>query len=204
METGVYGIKKININLKPFISIWFKPGKTIGEIVQKDSSYMVNFITSALVVLPAIRVSLSDYVNFLGFISSLFLNIIFGAISVLIGLYLWGLLLTFIGEKIGGKGIYKDVVAVIVWSIVPLLFMELFYIMYMMIIIVFPGAARGYTFIHRSITGLMVLWSGFIGVEGLREVHKITLGKSFQCLLISFLIVAAFLLLFAYFVGLIR
>ena len=81
---------------------------------------------------------MSDYVNFLGFISSLFLNIIFGAISVLIGLYLWGLLLTFIGEKIGGKGIYKDVVAVIVWSIVPLLFMELFYIMHMIIIIVFP------------------------------------------------------------------
>jgi|GEM_PF-5903931 len=183
-------------NLSPLISIWFKPRRTIAEIVQRNSSYMVNFLTSTLVVLPAIRVSLSDFSNFFNFISSFSLNIIFGAISILIGLYLWGLLLTFVGQKIGGEGIYEDVVAVIVWSILPLLFLELFYIVATIAIRLFPGiAGKGYIFVYRGITSLMILWSLFIGVNGLSEVHKISLGKSFWCLFASFAIVAAFLYL---------
>lgn len=210
LEAGVYGIeknrvKKDRISLKPFISIWLKPRETIGEIVQRDSSYMVNFITSALVVLPAIRVSLSDFTSFSGFISSLSLNIVFGAISISTGLYLWGLLLTFVGQKIDGKGVYRNVIAVIVWSTVPLLCLELFSIMAITIIRIFPGVAgKGYIIVYRSITGLMILWSLFIGTEGLSEVHKIPLGKSFRCLFISFLIVAAFLFLLGYMLGLIR
>ncbi|NLY88952.1 MAG: YIP1 family protein [Firmicutes bacterium] len=192
-------------NLNPFISIWLKPRNTIAGIVQRDSSYMVNFITNMLVVLPAIRVSISDFTDFPNFILELSLNIIFGAISILIGLYLWGCLITFVGQKIGGKGIYKDVAAVVVWSIVPLLFLELFHIMAMIVIRTIPGIVnKGSILVYRSITGLMILWSLVIGVNGLSEVHKIPLGKSFWCLLISFLIAVAFLFSLGYMIGLIR
>ncbi len=166
---------------------------------------MVNFIPITLVALSAIKKCLSEYNNFSGFFLSLVLYVIIGLIGVLIGVYLWSGLLTFIGRKIGGRGTYENVIAVVVWSKVPLLFLELFYIMAMILVTIFPGiVSKGYVLVYWSITGLIILWGLIIEMKGLSEVHKFPLGESFRCLFISFVIMAVVLFLLGVMFGIIR
>lgn len=154
---------------------------------------MVNFIPITLVALSAIKKCLSEYNNFSGFsiisfIRYYWLNRSFNrclSVERLTNLY-WA--------KNRWKGTYENVIAVVVWSKVPLLFLELFYIMAMILVTIFPGiVSKGYVLVYWSITGLIILWGLIIEMKGLSEVHKFPLGESFRCLFISFVIMAVVL-----------
>lgn len=171
-------------HLNPWLSIWFRPRKTINEVIQRDPNYRIGML-SALYGFPVI----------LNFFKALALNQKFEGILMLILAIvispIWGYIsfsisswfLFFTGKWIDGKSDYSKIRAALAWSSLPYSFV--FSItMFILFFVNFDGhALMNILLVLRTVT---LVWVIVLTVSALSEVQKFSVIKSVFNLILGF------------------
>jgi hypothetical protein len=128
-EDGCVSNILIEEYLNPWISIWIKPRKTIRYIVSRDPEHYFFPLAIAYGIVTSLnRASSKNMGDHLGMWEIFLICLIAGAIGGIISVYISGVLIHWIGEKLGGKGSQEEIRAALVWGNLPLIFSSIFWI----------------------------------------------------------------------------
>jgi hypothetical protein len=122
-EVRAYKTSGIDLSVEnPFVTIWLRPRATIRGILDRNPSYLVTSLAMAGGVLQALdRATQRNAGNTLSLATILILALALGPIGGLIGVYLGGAVLGWVGRSLGGRGESEEVRAALAWSQVPAL-----------------------------------------------------------------------------------
>ncbi len=183
----------------PWFSIWVKPRRTIRLIVDHNPSqsvYLLSILAGIYRFLnQAAKRTLGDSMSLLEILG---LAILFGFVFGLLYLFVGGELLRWVGKILGGKASAIQVRTAIAWSSVPEVVLL---ILFCPLIILF---GRDYfssstdwitpivflSILSIGLLGLVLLiWSAFLLVNCLAEVHEFSFWKGLMTTAIGVLIV---------------
>ena len=108
-------------HLNPWFSMWTKPRATIQEIVDRDPEHLVLALAavagfSGFLDRAAMRSMGDDF----QWPTLVLIGAIVGPISGIVGLYLFGWLLRWTGDWIGGRASSREIRTAMAWSSVPI------------------------------------------------------------------------------------
>ncbi|MFC6441423.1 YIP1 family protein [Bowmanella sp. JS7-9] len=117
------------VTLNPWFSMWTRPRATIQQIVTSDPFHLVLLLSAVSGFLHALdRASMRDMGDKYDITTIIAIAAISGPIGGIIGLYLGGALLRWVGNWMGGTGSSETIRAAIAWSSVPVIWAGLLWI----------------------------------------------------------------------------
>ena len=193
-------------HLNPWFSIWMQPRDTIQQIVDEDPKHMVLL----LAILPAlIKVFITFKINMLhggrpSFLP-LFVSIVAGLITSIIGLYIYGALTRWTGTWFDGEASAVNIRAAIAWSMVPTIFSLSLLLLGIALfgeITLTGDQTAGRTdntlplvqIIFLVLRVATAIWSFVIYLKMLSQVQGFSIWKALGNALVSGLILVAFIL----------
>lgn len=201
----------VGSNLKPWLSIWVKPRKTIRYVIQ-NSSFKMLFI---LAILSGIATFLnfaynSDLSDRLSVTAGevLLYSFILGPILGMLFWYLLSAIYKGIGKLFGGEAMFKELQYAVAWSNVPLIFSLLLWIPQISVLGEWTFSAEVPWLSMPSLIMIIIIsvielilsiWYFVVIVKAVAEVHQFSAWKGLAVVLISTLIVFLFLFLFIFF-----
>lgn len=114
----LYGGTTPTERFEPWLTIWYRPRATMRSILNTSPGYWV-------IEIPAIMGFLSAF-SHLNSIFGFIFAAIKGVVFYIVGLYIWGAILTWTGRWLGGKAPAKYVRSAIAWGYVPFIGLVLF------------------------------------------------------------------------------
>lgn len=113
---------KMTQTINPLVGMITQPRTTVREVLDTDPGYQVN----TLAIVGGIAAQVLTYLTTpSGFGGSLILQAALGAASGLIGVYVGGAVLGWVGRLLGGRGTTREVRAALAWAQVPVLWATL-------------------------------------------------------------------------------
>jgi len=199
----------------PWTSIWFKPRKTIQQIVDTNPEQMVLMLAGLSGISQVLsRASMRNAGDTVGLSTILSLAIILGPIGGIISLYISSALLKWTGKWIGGRATVVKIRAANAWASLPSVVALIFW---------FPQLAVFGREIFMSSTptldatpalafvllicgvSFMILgvWQIIIGLNCLAQVQEFSVWKALGNIILAFLVIFVPLLLLIIPLGLI-
>lgn len=188
---------------KPWLSIWIRPRGTIRAIVDSDPERYVMILAGLYGISQALdNASRRNLGESLPLIVVLIVAIFLGPIGGLISLYIGAAILRWTGSWLNGTATSKEVRAAIAWSYVPAVVGLFLWIPLLvlygieMFTSVTPRMDAGpwFAFLIGLLTLFLGIWTLFLLVKTLAEVHRFSAWRAIVAAAIPFL--AVFLLIF--------
>lgn len=192
----VESVESVQDSLSPFISIWFRPRGTIRRIVDTEPEKHVLLLAVISGIIRGLdNASDRGMGNDFSLPFLLALSVIFGGLGGIITLYVGGALFRWSGSWFGGTADSREVRAALAWSNVPgILVLGL----YVLIIVLYGrnwftsseawmeglGLLSVVLIIGVSfLAGILGIWSLFLLVKCLAEVHRFSAWRSLAAIL---------------------
>lgn len=167
------------LGLKPLATFWFKPIKTVSQILDYNPVYMGDLIPG-LLVLSGIPISLlrNGQTNLFGLILSIIVGFV-SAIALIFFIQLYGGIMNFICKKLNGVGSFEKTVTVITWSLLPVVFYDVVLTIAFIMNLANPSFLS-YTLKISLILLLIIIvfWGYIISIRCLSIVQKFSLWKA--------------------------
>jgi hypothetical protein len=197
---GTMEISSIQEPVRPWLTIWTKPQKTIRQIVDFDADYYVIPLAAAMGIFQALdRAAERGMGDNMSLVAILLLAVLVGGISGVISVYIAGALYRWSGSWFGGQATSQQVRAAVAWASIPDVLLLLIIIP---IILIFGrdwftsspsylnSAVGTLSVLALGAIGLvLVFWRLFIMVACLAEVHRFSARRALAALFTGTLVV---------------
>lgn len=174
------------IKLNPWLSIWAHPKITMRHILDNYPTRFVHLLAIGGAFTRVVSFALNWYTWWITALIWISLSIFTG----LFILYVFGGLLKWTGNWLGGKGSYQDVRASIAWAQIPVI---AFFVVEMAILAMFNG--DGSSIFYATTLFVFSLWAGIIFLCCLGEAQRFSFFKALINYLLAFVILVAALVI---------
>ena len=185
----------------PWLTIWTSPRATIRRIVDHDPVHLVLILAMLGGFAQALNNSSSESWGEILSIPVIFLICaIVGAVSGIIGLYVYGALLKWTGGWIGGQGSSVQIRAAIAWSNVPLIWALILWVPKLALFgqDLFTSEMSNFAtnqslrllfFVFIIIEVIIGIWAFIIQLKCIGEVQKFSAWKALGNVILSGLVI---------------
>ncbi len=183
-----------DIKLNPWLSIWVRPRQTILKIVDKyQEKYLYLLTFFALIILSINEENINNIrsLNFNIYFVGLLILIIY--LMVLALIYIEADLLAWTGHLIGGKGKRIEIRAVIIWSLIPNIYLGIVKFVFFLFNLLFVNLSNEFIDMVQMllswIEGIIEIWSLVIFINCLSAIQKLPTWKTILNAIIPFILV---------------
>lgn len=190
---------KYEEKLNPWVTIWTRPRETMRSIINTDPKgtiiwlAIISGILSTFVFLGNLWMKY-PYRETLRYGIIIFLAIILGAISGIIGLYFSGWLFRVTGNWLGGKGTFTEVKAAAGWTNYPFIITGLINIAAFFLI-----RSPILYYLLYFINLVISVWGFIIAIKLLAEAHTFSSWRALGAIIISALLIIAIVMIITLF-----
>jgi hypothetical protein len=192
-----------SIHLDPWLSMWLRPRATVRQVLDTNPNSQVLLLAALSGIVNmfgnAAARSLGDRVPLVGVIA---LCVLGGALGGILGLYLGGALLAWMGRTLGGHGQAPEVRTALAWAAVPtiwggiLLVPELILFQEELFTSATPRIdANPILEVLLLVLGLIEivigLWTAVVFLKSLGEAHRFSAWRSLATTFLAGLVIAA-------------
>jgi hypothetical protein len=189
---------------RPWFSMWSRPRATIQSIVSRDPTHSVVPLAALSGISEALdKASTKSLGDSMDLPAIFVFAVVAGAISGVIGLYIFGYLLRISGKWLGGQSSSVNIRAAVAWSSVPIIWALVLWVPELLLFgkDLFTTAAPSITarpvvyFGFLSVELVVGIWSIVIFCKALGQVQAFSAWRALSSAVLAILIVALPILL---------
>ncbi len=187
----------------PWKTVWSSPKKTVRSAITFKKTRLLYILVIIAGVLRVLDGAVADNMgDSLPFVTILLISLFGGAVVGVVGWWILAGLMTFIGKWVGGIGSYEEMKVAIAISYIPLAISSLLYLLDILFIgkELFMDSELSlfksfWLLFSSTISVVFSIWSLFILIKGIAEVHRFSSWKGLLTFVLPSIIL--FILVFA-------
>lgn len=187
-DSNAEGAEKLN----PWLTVWYRPRATVRSAINHRSLNVLIFLAMMAGITYAFDRAISKNMgDDMATIMVLLFVIVVGAIAGIVSWFIWSVILYYSGKLLNGKGTPREMDTGLAISFIPLAFSGIFCVLDVLFLRekLFADAMLspfqiGWLLFSAFIVFILSLWSFFLMIKAVAEVHRFSSWKGLLAIII--------------------